>query len=297
MRGSMGTDRDFRVLIATDGSAPAKTAVATAVRFPWPARTRAHGVTARQVPADYRKSILLAALDRSAEVIASGARRALARRWPGADVTIVDTAPVAGVLHEAKRIAADVIVLGWRGHGAVRRFLMGSVSRGVARGAKCAVLVVRRGQRDVRRIVVGFDGSANAQRAVEFVSRLQPPRGGQVTMFTAVDHMGLPSHALASREVGATVAAEVRRVNAQRTARAKTDLARAEATLTRAGWRVRTTVTAGAPLHDLLSTVDSAGADLLVVGARGASGFRHLLVGSVAEGALNRCRVPVLMVR
>ena len=297
MRGSMGTDKDFRVLVATDGSAPAKAAVATAVRFPWPARTRAQGVTARHVPADDRRSILLAALDRSANLIAAGARRALSRRWPEADVTIVDTAPVAGVLHEAKRCDADVIVLGWRGHGAVRRLLMGSVSRGVVRGAKCAVLVVRRGQRGVRRIVIGVDGSANALRAVDFVGRMHPPRGGQVTLFTAVEHIGVPSHALAPRGVGTTVAAEVRRINAERTARAKQDLARAEATLTRAGWRVRTTVTAGAPLHDVLATVDSAGADLLVVGARGASGVRHLLLGSVAEGALNRCPVPVLMVR
>ena len=293
----MGTDRDFRVLVATDGSAPAKTAVATAVRFPWPARTRAQGITARQVPADYRRSILLAALDRSAVVIAAGARRALARRWPEADVTIVDTAPVTGVLHEAKRFDADVIVLGWRGHGAVRRFLMGSVSRGVVRGATCAVLVVRRGQRDVRRIVIGFDGSVNARRAVDFVGKLHPPRGGEVIVFTAVDHLSVPSNALAPRGVGATVAAEVRRINAERTARANKDLARAQASLTRAGWRVRTRVTAGAPLRDLLATVDSAGADLLVVGARGGSGVRHLLLGSVADGALNRCPVPVLMVR
>jgi len=270
MRGSMGTDKDFRVLVATDGSAPAKAAVATAVRFPWPARTRAQGVTARHVPADDRRSILLAALDRSANLIAAGARRVLSRRWPEADVTIVDTAPVAGVLHEATRCDADVIVLGWRGHGAVRRLLMGSVSRGVVRGAKCAVLVVRRGQRGVRRIVIGVDGSANALRAVDFVGRLHPPRGGQVTLFTAVEHIGVPSHALAPRGVGTTVAAEVRRINAKRTARAKQGLARAEATLTRAGWRVRTRVTAG---------------------------VRHLLLGSVAEGALNRCPVPVLMVR
>ena len=175
---------------------------------------------------------------------------------------------------------------------------MGSVSRGVVRGAKCAVLVVRRGQRDVRRIVIGFDGSVNAQRAVEFVGRLHPPRGGQVTVFTAVDHMGVPSHTLAPRGVGATVAAEVRRINAERTARAKrTSHAPKPRSHARAGGRVRTTVSAGAPLHDLLATVDSAGADLLVVGARGASSVRHLLLGSVADGALNRCPVPVLIVR
>ena len=297
MRGTMAVDRELRVLVATDGSAPAKAAVATATRFPWPARTRAQGVTAIQVLADYKRSLLVATLGRSANLIAVGARRALSRRWPEAVVTIVDTAPVAAVLNEAKRFDADVIVLGWRGHGAVRRFLMGSVSRGVVRGAKCAVLVVRRGRRDVRRIVIGFDGSANAQRAVDFVGRLHPPRGGQVTMFTAVDHMGVPSHALAPRDVGATVAAEVRRINDERIARARKDLARAEATLLRAGWRVRTAVKAGAPLRGLLETVDSVGADLLAVGARGVSGVRYLFVGSVAEGALNRCPVPVLMVR
>ena len=89
----------------------------------------------------------------------------------------------------------------------------------------------------------------------------------------------------------------MKRINAERTARAEKDLARAGATLARPGWRVRTVVTAGAPLRDLLDTVDSADAELLVVGTRGASGVRYLLLGSVAEGALNRCPVPVLVVR
>ncbi len=92
MRGTVAADREFRVLVASDGSASAKAAVATAVRFPWPARTRAQGVTARHVPADYRRSILLEALGRSANLIAAGARRILSRRWPGAEVTTVDWA-------------------------------------------------------------------------------------------------------------------------------------------------------------------------------------------------------------
>ena len=293
----MAIDRELRVLVATDGSAAARAAIATVVRFPWPPRTRVLGITSRQVRADYRRSILLAALDRSATLVAADARLALSERWPGADVTIVDTAPVAGILREARRFDADVIVLGWRGHGAVRRFLMGSVSRGVIRAARRSVLLVRRRRRLIRRLVIGFDGSANAQRAMGFVGRMRKPRGGQITVFTAIDRIGLPSHALALRGVRAPVAAEVARINAERAARASTDLSRAAATLKRAGWRVRTVVTAGAPLRDLLTTVDSTNADLLVVGARGVSGVRHVLLGSVAEGALNRCRVPVLVVQ
>jgi nucleotide-binding universal stress UspA family protein len=114
--------------------------------------------------------------------------------------------------------------------------------------------------------VIGGDGSANAQRAVDFVSRLPTPRGGHVTVFTAVDHMHVPAHALTPRGVGATVTAEVKRINAERTAQAEKGLANAEATLTRAGWQVRTRVAIGAPLRELLATVDSADAELLVVG-------------------------------
>jgi len=293
----MATSSEFRVLIASDGSAPAKAAVATVLGFPWPARTRVQGVTAKQLTPNYQQSAVQAALGRTAQAIAASTRRTLSRRWPEAEVSIVNTTPVEAVLKEAKRFDADVIVLGWRGHGAVRRFLTGSVSRGVVRGAKCAVLVVRRRQREVRRIVIGVAGSANAERAVDLLSRLPAPRGGHVTLVSAVDHMRVPSHPLAPRGAAAILVAEVKRINAESLAQAEKALASAEATLARAGWRVRTKVTVGAPLRELLVMVDSVDAELLVVGARGVGGLERLLLGSVAEGALNRCPVPVLVVR
>jgi nucleotide-binding universal stress UspA family protein len=43
----------------------------------------------------------------------------------------------------AEEIGAGLIVLGSRGHGGVRRALMGSVSDSVVRHAHCPVLVVR----------------------------------------------------------------------------------------------------------------------------------------------------------
>jgi nucleotide-binding universal stress UspA family protein len=80
-------------------------------------------------------------------------------------------------------------------------------------------------------------------------------------------------------------------------ARAKRDVAKVGARLARGGWAVRERVYAGAPLDALLATVSATRADVLVVGARGASGVSHLLLGSVAEGALGRSPVPVLIVR
>jgi nucleotide-binding universal stress UspA family protein len=236
----------------------------------------------------------LAALDRSAEEATESARRTLSRRWPDVETEIADETPVEGILAAARRFRADVIVIGWRGHGAMRRLLMGSVSRSVVRGSTCPVLVVRRSQR-VRTIVVGVDGSDAAQRALAFVGRLVPPRGGRVTLASVVELLTPPSR---SRVPGAaSIAREVKRQNTIRAREAAKQLDRAAAGLQRIGWHTRTMVVHGEPLRDLLGAVASRRAQLLVVGARGTSGVRYLLLGSVAEGALNRSPVSVLVVR
>jgi nucleotide-binding universal stress UspA family protein len=290
----MAEAKEFRVIVATDGSNNAREAVTTAGYFPWPAATRVRVVVARRTPSEYRRSILLTALHRGAEIAADDARRVLSRRWPGLDVVIVDKAPVTAVLGEAERFSADVIVVGWRGHGAVRRALMGSVSRGIVRSATCAVLVVRRTQR-VRRIVVGLDQAPNASRTLALVERLVPPARGRVTLATAVTLTTVPSRrvALAAGEL----AREVKRTNARLARKASKELNRAAARLKRRGWDTRTALTTGEPLNDLLGTVKAARAQLLVVGAKGTSRVRHLLLGSVADGALNSSPVPVLVAR
>lgn len=288
----MAKDRDFRILVATDGSAHARAAMSTATDFPWPARTRVRAIVARKTDAPHRRSILLAALDRGAESAAAGARRALAPRWPDVDVLVVDKKPVEAILSEAGRSAADVIVLGWRGHGAVRRLLMGSVSRGVVRQTSAAVLVARRHQR-ISKIVVGFDESPAAAAALEFVRKLVPPKGGRVMLVTALTLLTVPKRGLVAR----TVAGDVRRANAVRRRSAAQKLARAAAALRRKGWLTRTVLATGEPLRELLRTVSKERAHLLVVGARGASGVRYLLLGSVAEGALNHSPVPVVVAR
>jgi nucleotide-binding universal stress UspA family protein len=238
--------------------------------------------------------MLLTALDRGAEKAAESARRTLSRRWPDVDIEVADKTAVAGILGEAERFQADVIVVGWRGHGAVRRRLMGSVSRGVVRGATCAVLVVRRSQR-LRKIIVGVDGSEAAKRALALVGRLVPPRDGRVTLVSTVELLTAPSP---GRVPGAaTIAREVRRQNTIRARTATKNLSREAAKLTRLGWHPRTMLVHGEPLRDLLGAVAAGRAQLLVLGTRGTSGVRYLLLGSVAEGALNQSPVAVLVAR
>ncbi len=174
---------------------------------------------------------------------------------------------------------------------------MGSVSRGVVRGATCAVLVVRQRPRQVRRIVIGFDGSPNAQRAVELVSRLVAPPDGRVTLVSVVEMLTPGSHGPAVGGIRSTIAREVRRINAEAARVAMKALRSAAAELERSGWQTRTRLRTGEPLRELMAAVRTADPHLLAIGARGTSGVRQLLLGSVAEGVLNRSPVPVLIAR
>ncbi|MGH7390048.1 MAG: universal stress protein [Candidatus Rokuibacteriota bacterium] len=290
-RGSRG----FPVLVASDGSAPARQAVTAAVAFPWPPGSRGHGIVASHRLFGGRPTAAgVAARAAALERIAGDTQKALRRRWRDARVVTVERPPATAILAEARRRGAGAIVAGSAGHGALGRLLVGSVTRALARGASCPVLVVRGRARAFRHIVLGFDGSANARRAADFVARLTVPRGGRAIVIQAV-----PPEPVVDRGVGPAAARAIARERAAVLDREALRAARADTeetarVLAEAGWKVQVDVRLGAPLDTLLRAARKA--DLLVVGARGKTGLRGLLLGSVADGALNRAPTSVLVV-
>jgi len=293
----MARVKDFRVLVASDGSLAATAATVTATCFPWPADTRAYGVVSREGGAGKEWSTLNDALEQSARATAEQVAKTLSGRWPDARVRVADGPPAAGIVQAAKRARIDVIVMGWRGHGAMQRLLAGSVSRSVVRGAPCSVLVVRRAVRNVTNLVIGIDGSDQSSRAVAFAARFQPPAGGRILLVTATPLMADPSNPLLPPEIKRAAASGVASINRSRVSEARAHLLRLAKPLRAAGWRVDLALPDKAPLTALVDGVTQADGDLLIVGATGASQVRRLLLGSVAQGALDRSPVPVLVVR
>ena len=74
----------------------------------------------------------------------------------------------------AEEIDADLIVVGSRGLGPIKRFALGSVSEGVVHHATCPVLVTRGGKEawPPARILIGDDGSEAARRAGTLASEI-----------------------------------------------------------------------------------------------------------------------------
>jgi nucleotide-binding universal stress UspA family protein len=148
-----------------------------------------------------------------------------------------------------------------------------------------------------RRIVLGIDGSAHARRAVEFVARLTPPRGGRVECVTVLEPSRVPSMPLVPPSFRAVVAGQARALDRARATLARRALRAAMSRLRRAGWRASGEVRYGVPLEEILEAVKAARADVLALGAKGAgSRTARALLGSVADGAVKRCGTSVLIV-
>jgi nucleotide-binding universal stress UspA family protein len=288
----------FEVVIGTDGSASGQAAVETAARFPWPPRSNALVVvaTAGRGSTEWSPRVWGAARQ-GCEEVAERAVAILRRRWPRARWVCPAQPPGKAILAAARSVGAGAVVVGFRGLSALGRVLMGSVSRHVVRGASCPVLVVKGSVRRPRTFVLGVDGSDSARHAADWLARLPAPPGVRVSLVWVIEPLRMPSAGFLPASIRATLRAEADELAAEQRARAERDLEPLAIRLQRTGWKARCLVREGLPLPTLFDTARAEDADVLVVGARGAGGVTRLLLGSVAEGAVSKAPMSVLVVR
>jgi nucleotide-binding universal stress UspA family protein len=290
--------RSFHVLVATDALPQGRAAVAATVAFPWPDHTRVHGVMVAVVPGltRWRRRARMAFVSwLRREAVRVG--QTLKRRWPDAEVAVVNPPVATAIVERAKRERTQIIVLGSRGRGTLQSTLLGSVSRDVIQQAHCPVLVVKGKVRAPLRLLIGLDGSIRSRRAVGFVSNLQPPSDGRVTLLAVVEPTRSTSISLLPASIRRVVAAELATLNKHQLRTARRELSTAARRLTRAGWKVEKVVGRGVPLSELVRTASTRRSGVIVVGARAAGGLKRLLLGSVAEGTLAHAPVSVLIVK
>jgi nucleotide-binding universal stress UspA family protein len=163
-RGSRGAILDLekkektemKILLATDGSEYSEAAIDELIGRPFPPGTEVRVVSA----VEYHAPITGAPFGVTSEYLAGLAResrkqahenveRAAAKlraSAPDLEVTtaVLEESPKAAIVEEAERWKPDLIVVGSHGYGAIKRFLLGSVSQAVALHAPCSVEIVRR---------------------------------------------------------------------------------------------------------------------------------------------------------
>jgi nucleotide-binding universal stress UspA family protein len=201
---------------------------------------------------------------------------------------------VREILRAAKQESADVIVLGAKGHSALKMMLLGSVAQSVLEYARCPVLLARAGPKNVKTAVIGIDGSKESLRALTFLQNLSLDDDALLLLVRVVELISKrPS--VRSTDYG-SFAAEVEKINDDAMKRAEQDLAAAHGVLTirRPSFNELTVGRAG---DEILKLAALRRADLIVVGSRSPSRVRKYLVGSTAELIAREALTSVLVVR
>lgn len=117
-----------RILVATDGSAHAKRAIVTLGTFPW-----LDGVEIQVMSVSERRV--------EAESAVSDAADALMGTDADIETKILGGRPTHAIAQQVEAFDADLIVMGARGHGGIRRVVVGSTTSAITGSVDRSILV------------------------------------------------------------------------------------------------------------------------------------------------------------
>jgi len=145
----------------------------------------------------------------------------------------------------------------------------------------------------LKNIVVAYDDSEQSKKALDYACFFAAESQATIHIVLVVEH--IPSSILFGREnIGADYAKTLG-VLAEKIIREKLLAARAVCEKNKIS--VITQVFFGNTVENIINYAKACQADLVICGTRGLSGFKGLLVGSVARGLVNYLPQSVLVVK
>jgi len=294
------TSATVNVLFATDGSKSAEQARELVASIDWPAPSHIEvlhvdqlftedlQVPAGQYSAAHEK--LRAELTSEIEAV----KESLSRSGREVKTNVVINRPATGILAEARRTNADLIVMGSHGRGTLASAVLGSVSAEVVDHAPCPVLIARTPR--ITRVVLAHDGSDGARQAEEVITMWHFLQRLPVRVVSAWSLA--PSYVSLDAMGGGFISGDLYQqliddIREERTGNASEAAGR----LAENGVQATAEVGEGPTAQTVISAAKEFGAELIVVGSRGESGLPRLLLGSVARSVLFNAPCSVLITR
>jgi nucleotide-binding universal stress UspA family protein len=305
----------MNILLAVDGSENSLAAADTIAHRPWPPNSEVKVLSVVRLPftptaetralpnSDYAR-LEQAAMQQAQEAVDAAQARLSPCNTERDSPLILTTKILLGqqqeiILTQAEQWGADLIVLGSRGLGGFKRFLLGSVSGAVATHAPCSVEVVRVDQSHPIRsshlnILLAVDGSPDSNAALHEVADCLWPPDSMVKIIAALEPP------LALRLEAWAVQESFQKLKEEMEAKAHTAVEQAKTLLqqqSRQALTISSEIICGQARDVILETAEKWHADLIVLGSRGLSGVPRLLLGSVSSGVLSHAPCSVRIVR
>jgi len=193
------------------------------------------------------------------------------------------------VIALCKEMEADLLVVGSRGLGTVRRILMGSQSEEIVHHAQVPVLVLT-GAEDIwppARIVIGEDFSDDARKAGELAAAIGKLYGAEGLL--VYSHPDLPEVPPGEARSAVQHLTEMRERDTSMLEDRAGDLEKI------LGTRPEIKISGGYPANVLLEASQEVQSSLVAVGSRGPAGLIRTRLGSVSTKVVTAARGPVLV--
>ncbi len=143
----------------------------------------------------------------------------------------------------------------------------------------------------LNRLVAATDLSAPARHAVERAASVALAIGAQLDLV----HVATPAPIEKLRRLAGQIPSDLEKLMLEAPRNAMQELANALAQ--RHGVTTQVHVASGSLLTELRHRTETINADLVVLGARGASFMRHMLLGSTADRMVSKATCPMLVVK
>lgn len=299
----------MKILLATDGSECAREAAVFLHWFPFPANSELNllSVIDKAVFKSKKEDRLSgehrAALQRTKQMVREEGERLLEQEaatlrdagWKVA-TRVRYGHPARQIVRAAKKLNADLVVVGSHGLTSIKRFLLGSVSDQVLEYAPCSVLIVKnpdapgeRQQPHPLRSLLAYDDSEPAREALRFFASLPLDESAEVTVLTV-----LPLVKIFRQDIKQRLSWVWKREK-------KAAREALERIGTEIKWRkphVSTQLREGDDVsHELLQAATELHSDLLVLGHKGKGAIDKFLLGSVTSRIAHHSPCSVLAVR
>jgi nucleotide-binding universal stress UspA family protein len=205
--------------------------------------------------------------------------------------------PSTELIDKADEWKADLVVVGSNGRSALGRFILGSVSKKVVTDSQHSVRVTRgmlKQNGDLPpKIMIGVDGSSEAEHAVRAVGRRVWPEGTEVRII-AVDDGTSPTRISGVLPTAVMISSS----NEESCEAARMMVEWAENELREIGLRVSVAIEKGDPQRVLREEAQKWNADSIFVGGRKFSGaIERFWLGSVSSALVTNAHCSVEVVR
>ena len=204
--------------------------------------------------------------------------------------------PADEIITACRNIQTDLVLVGLKGTSDSPDFLLGSVAHKVIKYAPCSVLVAKKEIKAVNRILVPLDGSKHSDEIVQFLLRIPLPAHTEIFVMMVVQSFTtafVKAYTL-DLERDRQIIDELQKAEEEAAGRL---LAETESQLRNSGYKVSAIVGRGDPAREILREADQRNVDLIALGAKGLTGVRSFLLGSVAQRIARYAKPSVLIVR